>query len=70
MDKRFYTVDGKILNNIQEFIDYLKNTSDDIFNYHKEHFINWLIDIFGNCKLAIKLKLSKNKEEFLERIKN
>jgi len=68
MDTRFYTVDGKVLNNLKEMIDYIKNSSNEIFSYHREHFAKWVIDIFGECRIALKLKVSKNKEEFLNKL--
>ncbi|HIQ51385.1 MAG TPA: hypothetical protein EYH54_05450 [Nautiliaceae bacterium] len=65
MDKNFYTIDGKTLSNLEDLINYIKISSNDIFIYHKEHFAKWLIDVFGDCKTAFKLRFSKNKEDFL-----
>ena len=70
MDTNFYTRDGKILKNLNDLINYLKETSEENFQYHKEHFYKWLIDVFGDCKNALKVKRAKNKEDALIKLKN
>jgi len=56
----FYTKDGKVLKNKEEFYNYLKNCSEELFFYHREHFYNWLIHCFGDCRTAFIVKCVKD----------
>ena len=65
MDHRFYTKDGKILENLDDLKKYLNQCSEEIFKYHQEHFKMWLVNVFKDCKNAIRIKIAKNKEDAL-----
>jgi hypothetical protein len=65
VDKNFYTIDGRVLKNLEDLKQYLKETSEENFQYHKLHFKRWLIDIFKDCKNAIRIKIAKNKKDAL-----
>jgi hypothetical protein len=58
----FYTKDGKILKNKQDFLNYIKSCSDDLLNFHKDHFFDWLITAYGDCKSACIVKFTKSNE--------
>ena len=66
--KKFQTVDGKTLSNLEELIEYLEEVDNNIFNYHKPHFYEWIKQEISP-DLATKLKESGGKEEFIEHLK-
>jgi len=65
VDHRFYTKDGKILENLNDLKKYLNECSEETFKYHQEHLKIWLVDIFKDCKNAIRIKIAKSKEDAL-----
>jgi|SRR3989304_7562406 len=60
VEKRFYSNDGRILNNLEELVSALKVMSDQTFRYHvnesKNDFANWIADVIGDDKLAADLR--------------
>lgn len=72
-DKYFYTVDKKVLTNLYQLVLYLKECSNESFNYHvnsqKNDFYNWVKNVF-NLNISDKLLNVKDKVEFSNIIKN
>ena len=61
-EKVFWCSDGRILKNLLELGDTLKQMSEETFCYHsneaKSDFSNWVRDVIGDEKLAEDLKKS------------
>ncbi len=64
----FYTIDGKVLKSKEDFVNYVKGMNEDIWNYHKEHFYNWLLFVFKDCRNACIIKFCKNLENVKRKI--
>jgi hypothetical protein len=64
-DKVFWCHDGKVLTNIAELADALRNMSEDTYRYHvnadKNDFANWLRDVVGDATLAGQVAKSATK---------
>ena len=67
-NKKFNTIDGKTLSNLEELVEYLEEIDENTFNYHKPHFYEWIKNVFSP-DLALKVKGVNTKEEFIEQIK-
>lgn len=65
-DKYFYTVDGKILTNIHQLSEYIKNCSNEHFQHHvssaRNDFYNWIADVFGISGLAKQIRDNYDKK--------
>jgi hypothetical protein len=55
-DKRFWSIDGKYLSNLDELKDALERMTPETFRAHsnenKTDFSNWVKDVIGDSKLA------------------
>ncbi len=67
-NKKFNTIDGKTLSNLEELLSYVEEIDDNTFKYHKPHFYEWIKNIFS-VNLASKLKNVESKEEFIDELK-
>lgn len=66
-DKYFYTIDGKILTNIYQLSEYLKNCSTAHFIHHaspvRNDFYNWISNVFSVSELANKIEKNYDKND-------
>lgn len=70
----FYLKDGRIIRNLKELLDILKNIDKGTFKHHvnanKNDFSNWIKDVLNEHELAEKIKKSKSKEEMIKILKD
>lgn len=70
----FYVNHGPRINSVKELADALDNgsISDDSFNYHinnnNNDFVNWILGVYQDEKLAKALKRVKSKKTFVKKI--
>ncbi len=66
-DKYFYTIDRKILTNMHQLSEYLKNCPGSSFQYHanpsRNDFYNWILHVFGLSELAERIKKNFDKND-------
>jgi hypothetical protein len=69
-DKYFYTVDGKILTNVYQLLEYLINCGQGHYDHHvnisRNDFTNWLRDVFQLVDLARSVQSSGSKEQTID----
>jgi len=72
-DKRFWLCDGRVLKNLKELEEALRTMSDETYRYHvtstKNDFYNWIKDVFGDRKLALEIKKSRNRISAANKLK-
>lgn len=65
-EKCFWTSDGQVFKNMEEFANGLNNMSNETFKYHanndKNDFSVWVKEVLGDAKLANELLSSRNKD--------
>ena len=65
-EKCFWTCDGRVFKNIEEFANGLQAMSDDTFRYHanndKNDFGTWVNEVLGDSKLGNELLSSKTRD--------
>ena len=72
--KLFYVCDGQVLRNLGDLKGSLENDmSDDVFKYHcnveKNDFMNWIMDVVGDKKLAKSVARVKTKRGMIKKLK-
>ena len=73
-NQAFYVKDGPVIKSVKELSDALENNniSDESFQYHINNndndFVNWIKGVYGEEKLAKKLKRVKKKDTFIKNI--
>lgn len=71
-DKFFYLSDGRVLKNLEELADALRNMTGEIFKHHvnkeRNDFANWVNDVLEDKKLATDLKRAKTLKTILQKI--
>ena len=71
-ENKFYSNDGKMLNNLSELPDALKMMDNSTFSHHvsKENndFANWIDHVMGEKKLAEDLRQLKSKSGMVKSI--
>ena len=72
-NKKFWVCDGRVLKNIAELEQALRNMSDSTYLYHvngkKNDFYNWVKYVFRDNKLASEIKKSRNRKSAANKLK-
>lgn len=72
-EKKFFSNDGRVINNLTELPAVLKEMSNETFLYHvnsqKNDFASWTEHVFAEKKLAELLRRVKNKQAMIHVIK-
>jgi hypothetical protein len=66
----FITIDGQKLYGLQDLLIWLYNSDQDKFNYHKDHFLEWIKNALKEEVLYEKIKEAKDKDEYIKIIGN
>jgi len=69
---RFKLKDGKRLGSLEELYDACKDMKDHVFEHHtseKNHFSNWVKDVFNDHKLASNISEAKDKHHMADIIR-
>ncbi|MDT7890642.1 MAG: hypothetical protein RQ869_01055 [Candidatus Nanopusillus sp.] len=66
----FITIDGQKLYGLQDLLIWLYNADQDKFNYHKDHFLEWIKNALKEEVLYEKIKEAKDKDEYIKIIGN
>ncbi len=73
-EKCFWVHEGPIVKNLKEMLAALKKMKRDTFKHHvnreKNDFSRWVSEVLGNKKLAEKLKKTRSKKGFMEKIES
>ncbi len=73
-DKAFVLADGKLLLCLNDLVHELRGMSDDVFKKHvfegKNDFAEWVLHVFGEEKLARKIRSVYSREELLNLLEN
>lgn len=73
-DKIFRSLDGKILNNLEELAQGLSNMSDDTYMYHasgsKNDFATWVRVVIGDNELAADLKTTVSRANAANKVRD
>lgn len=71
-EKCFWTSDGQVYKNLEEFANGLQNMSSETFKYHanneKNDFSTWVKEVIGDVKLANDLLSSRSKNSAAKKI--
>jgi hypothetical protein len=66
----FWLCDGRLIKDLEELTQVMKDMKDDVFNFHvndyKNDFSNWIRDIIKNEKLAQEVSKTKTKKDAYE----
>ena len=64
-DKVFWCYGGRVLKNLDELANALREMDDEVFNYHvtaeKNDFTNWVRDVMGDTALARSLLKARSR---------
>ncbi len=66
----FITIDGQKLYGLQDLLIWLYNADYDKFNYHRDHFPEWIKNVLKEEVLYEKIKEAKDKDEYIKIIGN
>jgi len=66
----FITIDGQKLYGLQDLLIWLYNADQEKFNYHKNHFPEWIKNSLKEESLYEKIKEAKDKDEYIKIIGN
>ena len=66
----FITIDGQKLYGLQDLLIWLYNADYDKFNYHKDHFPEWIKNALKEEVLYEKIMETKDKDEYIKIIGN
>jgi len=66
----FITIDGQKLYGLQDLLIWLYNADQDKFNYHKDHFLEWIKNALKEEVLYEKIIEVKDKDEYIKIIGN
>lgn len=59
--------DGRVVKNLSELVEALRNMSDDVFRHHvnsdRNDFYNWIRDIFKDGVLAHRVRNSRTQQK-------
>ena len=72
-DKVFWCHNGRVVNNMAELADALKEMPNDIFEYHlnseKNDFSSWVQGVLGDAALAADLQRATSRDSASEAVK-
>lgn len=62
--KRFWLQDGRVLKSVEELAEALEEMSQSVWEHHvtvqKNDFANWVEDVFGEKKIGLAIRASKD----------
>ncbi len=67
LEKSFWTIDGKVLRNLKQAVEYLEKIKKSAYVYHinkkKNDFADWIKDVYQKKQIAEKIKKVKTPKQ-------